>query len=203
MAHTREFPTAVLEAIATNLGETIDFDQFGAGAKKGKASSKAPLTLCETIDLWEMKRLPEGVKDFEACVCATGYWIHQVRRGKRAVFTIKTTPFGPLPDDWKIESVKTTPFPEKLDQTFHWVDAHVEGDPQVRLLWIPSYLTYVLWLKNKSIGSFVFVTAPDSVSKPAGARREIDPASFVKYLRSAPLNLEFGSTPRPERHPRG
>jgi hypothetical protein len=90
----------------------------------------------------------------------TGYWYHQVRVAGRAREFAKSRPFGPSPQDWRVEEV-VSPVAEQVDRAIDWIDSHHLDPSSARILAVPSYLTHVFWLANDHAEQIVVIDRPE------------------------------------------
>lgn len=173
MAHTDEISQDQLKKVAREIGEFIDsgLDETVAREEPVPDEETAPLALGETLTTWKLtdeafKALDESNEapgksdefgDFSKWVEPTRLLYHQI--------LLRGTPEGfarsyrePNSESEALVQLAPSPFAAKLEELFKAIDENrdedqfIAADPVVRLLEIPPYGVFALWLFSESLG---------------------------------------------------
>lgn len=164
MAHTDNLPDDVLDSIAGKIGERLTGLTESAIPFSSTTSAEASPELRETFALWmlgadDIVNLPSNKLVLMAK--PTGRWHHQIKSGVETKTFARSTPLGSDADSWSIREVfYESQLAKNIDKAIDWIDQNIENDPLVRLLAVPAYQLYALWLSATDDSKVLIVDCP-------------------------------------------
>jgi hypothetical protein len=161
MAHADTISEDVLKAVAAKIGrEVLRVFTFAE-------PTNVKFELSETFLLYQLKtwEIRAGQCDVERLLLSTHRWHHQIRVNGEAQGFARTLEGGPNASDWTVREVYASPIAGKIDTAVKWVDAHLSGDPIVRLLIAPEYQLHAFWLHEGPQDGFLVADKPRSYLK--------------------------------------
>jgi hypothetical protein len=190
MADAETLPPAVLNAIASKLGDRIPRAiSPPALGLVGGAPPPAP-TLKETFPVWTLEAadILAPTNDLGRLAKNTAHWHHQISTVVGPVAYARSMPLGAAPESWSIRQVSTSELASKIDDTIGWIDANIPDPLTARLLSVPAYHVYAFWLVDATVPAnqkVVVITAPPQ-SQALTENKVYTSQEFLEALRATP-----------------
>src|SRR2546423_1708193 len=130
MAQTELLPEAVLNTVAGQVSKLLP---MVVGLRK---LANTRIDMGETFPVWMLgaDAVTHLDKDIAQVAVQTGRWHHQVRFSGKAEAFARSIPLGADHSSWDVREVFQSDIAKEIDDAITWVDQHVKGDAQVRLL---------------------------------------------------------------------
>lgn len=190
MADAETLPPAVLNAIASKLGDRIS--RAISPPVLGYVAGVAPPapTMKETFPVWmlEAADVLAPTDDVSRLAKNTGHWHHQLSTTTGPVAYARSMPLGAAPESWSIRQVSTSDLANKIDDAISWIDANVPAALTTRLLIVPAYHIYVFWLvdSTKAANQRIVVVSAPPQSQEFSTHRLYTSKEFLDAVRATP-----------------
>jgi hypothetical protein len=166
MAHAEILPDQTLNLVAAEIGSRI--------ALLGGHFSGQAVELGETFSVWmiDAPSSTQNSPDVAQIATSTDRWHHQIKVAGKAAAFARSTQRGTGAQNWSVEAIVNTLHPvahgqqtmglaQRIDEAIEWIDKHVQGDPLVRLLCIPSDYLWMFWLTANAASHLLVVEKPE------------------------------------------
>jgi hypothetical protein len=190
MADAETLPSAVLNAIASKLGDrmTRAISPRVLGFVGGVVPP-AP-TLKETFPVWMLEAADtiSPTDDVSRLAKNTGHWHHQLATATGPVAYARSMPLGAAPESWSIRQMSTSDLASKIDDAIGWIDANAPTALTARFLSVPAYHIYAFWLVDSTDAAnqrIVVISAPPQ-SQAFSTHRLYTSKEFLDALRATP-----------------
>lgn len=199
MAHLDTIPNEVLVSVAREIGNLINtgFKESTPREAEATTAEESGLEIAETITVWKFQDRALETLATSTLSGDLSEWIekpplslhHQIRLQGRIEGFARSDPKTDKAEEMVLE-ISTSEFAASLNESFEIIEQYKEDrflarDPVVRLLEIPPYHVFALWLflEGESESRVSIVTAPDGYEE-WGNGKIVDSRTFFDALKS-------------------
>lgn len=175
MAHVESLPEAVLDHVARQLG--------GMLPALDPSLAEVQVGLAESFPVWLLKQPHDG-ETLEELAISTSQWHHQIRTEDGRAVAFARSSYPPVDEDDDAPGLMRNEIALWLNDAIEWIDEHVPGDLEARLLVAPAYHLHAFWLVGDGESSVVVSDFPEG-SLALRRERLYPEAEFLMALRRA------------------
>ncbi len=175
MANFNVLSQEVLEHISEQIGEFLPLAISDASLLSQLEGARTELG--DSLPIWILSDLNKPYLE------KTGRWYHQIYVNDEAKLYAESQPLGPKPEDWQIQAVFSSELPYSISNGITYLQNKDLTHSEVRLLFIPSFLTYALWIHNNQNADMIYILETPNEYTGYKPKDFIDFNNFIQKLK--------------------
>jgi hypothetical protein len=176
MAHSDELPRDTLNSIASQIGERLRSSARFRSMADAPGAARPEIAESFPVFVLSREAVAREGEAMEDLAQPTEYWHHQIRHGQESRHFARSRA-GDLVE------LAASSMPAGIARAAEWVDAHADGDPNVRLLSIPAYFITALWLHSPDRDAIVVADRPSAYSETLETDKIYEASDFLTRVR--------------------